>query len=451
MKTRNDIVIDENTHVRTLAWPIFVELLLNILLNNVDTVMLGRYSEIAVGAVGNANQLMFLFIVMFNVIASATNVIVAQYLGAKKYDQMNQIYTLSFVFNVTIGVVLSVVVYNFARVFFNILKVPPEMIGLSTDYMKIVGMFLFMNAGFNVMTQILRCNGYAKAGMYISIVVNLVNIAGNWCFLYGPLSYLELGVRGVAIATVSARVIAFIAAISLFYILKIGKLSLKTLRPFPFALLVKELKIGIPTAGENMAYTCAQLILFSFVNVMGTDSVNAKVFGNTLMSFSVIFSNSVAMATAIVTGHLVGAEKQDVALKKVLRQVKICVPVAIVIASLNCFLCPWTLQIFGASPEVIVLARQVLFVGIFMEIGRTTNLIVVNSLKSSGDVLFPVLIGLFSMWVVGISVGYLGGVVFGLGVAGVFMGTMADEVGRGIVVLCRWCSKKWQGKAVTKN
>lgn len=451
MMNRKDIVIDENTHVRTLAWPIFVEMLLNILLNNVDTVMLGRYSELSVGAVGNANQLMFIFMVMFNVIASATNVIVAQYLGAKKYDQMNQIYTLSFVFNLILGIIMSVVVFFFAHVFLGILRVPGEMIGLSTDYMKIVGAALFLNAGFNVMTQILRCNGYAKAGMFISIIVNLVNIAGNWLFLYGPMSYLGLGVRGVAYATVTARACAFIAALTLFYVLKIGKLSLKSLVPFPLQLLIKELKIGIPTAGENMSYSCAQLFLFSFVNVMGTNSVNAKVFANTLMSFSVIFSNSVAMATAIVTGHLVGAEKQDVALKKVLRQVKICVPVAIAIASLNCFLAPWTLQIFGASPDVIKLCQQVLFVGIFMEIGRTTNLVVINSLKSAGDVLFPVLVGLFSMWIIGIGTGYTCGVIFKLGVAGVFMGTMSDELFRAIVVLCRWISKKWQGKAVTKN
>ena len=86
MKNHKEIVIDENTHVRTLAWPIFIELLLNILLHNVDTIMLGRYSELAVGAVGNANQLLMVFLIMFNVVASATNVIVAQYLGAKQVD-----------------------------------------------------------------------------------------------------------------------------------------------------------------------------------------------------------------------------------------------------------------------------------------------------------------------------------------------------------------------------
>ncbi|MBQ3028721.1 MAG: MATE family efflux transporter, partial [Lachnospiraceae bacterium] len=101
--------INEKTSMLFLAGPIFVELLLNILINNVDTVMLSRYSENSVGAVGNANQMMFLFIIMFNVIASATGVVVAQYLGAKKTENMNQIYTLAIMFNLTLGVILSTV------------------------------------------------------------------------------------------------------------------------------------------------------------------------------------------------------------------------------------------------------------------------------------------------------------------------------------------------------
>ena len=86
-------VIDEKTPLLVIAGPMFVELFLNILLNNIDTVMLSHYSENAVGAVGNANQIMSLLIIMFNIIATATSVVVAQYLGAKMYDRMNQVYT----------------------------------------------------------------------------------------------------------------------------------------------------------------------------------------------------------------------------------------------------------------------------------------------------------------------------------------------------------------------
>ena len=111
MRQRKLLEINEKTSMFLLAGPIFMELLLNILLSNVDTVMLSNYSQNAVGAVGNANQTMFLFILLFNVIAGATGVVVAQFLGAKKTDNMNQIYSLAVIFNLVLGVLISAIAF----------------------------------------------------------------------------------------------------------------------------------------------------------------------------------------------------------------------------------------------------------------------------------------------------------------------------------------------------
>ena len=78
MSTKKTLVIDEKTPLLMIAGPMFIELFLNILLNNIDTMMLSRYDEYAVGAVGNSNQVMFFVILMFNIIATATSVVVAQ-------------------------------------------------------------------------------------------------------------------------------------------------------------------------------------------------------------------------------------------------------------------------------------------------------------------------------------------------------------------------------------
>ena len=116
--------------------------------------------------------------------------------------------------------------------------------------------------------------------------MNMINIIGNWMFLYGPLKVLNLGVAGVAISTVTARILALITSLIIFYRLKIGNISIKVLRPFPTKILVKMLRIGVPSAGENMAYSFYQLMLMSFINPMGASSANAKVYASTLMSFS---------------------------------------------------------------------------------------------------------------------------------------------------------------------
>lgn len=444
-------VIDEKTPLLVIAGPMFLELLLNILLNNIDTIMLSHYSVNSVGAVGNANQVMFLFIIMFNIIATATSVVVAQYLGAGQYDKMNRIYTMALIVNLAFGAVLCSALVFGKGIILNFLHVSPEMYADSATYINIVGGGLFLQACYNVMLQILRCNGYTKIGMYISVAINLINIGGNYLFLYGPLKYLDLGVAGVAISTVVARVVALIAALMFFYAKKIGRISLKLLNPFPGRLLGQMIKIGLPSAGENFFYSLYQMLLLSFVNTMGNDSVNARAFCNSLISFAMVFSNASAMATQIITGHLIGAGKEDAAYKRVFSTLKLSLPITIGLATINWLISPTTLRIFTNSEEIIRIGYRIMFVDIFVEIGRCLNMTFVSSLKAAGDYIYPLIIGLITMWGLGATVGYGLGIAAGIGVAGIFAGTASDECIRGLIVMNHWRRRKWVGKAVVEK
>lgn len=444
-------IIDEHTPLMVIAGPMFIELFLNILLNNVDTIMLSHFSEDAVGAVGNANQVMFLLIIMFNIIATATSVVVAQYLGAKEYEKMNMIYTLSMIVNLVVGIILSIGIVASRRFLMGFLNVSEQMLPDALTYIGIVGGAMFVQACNNVMLQIMRCNGYTKFGMYVSFMVNIVNIIGNYCFLYGPLKFLNLGVAGVAISTVAARVIVLIVSILFFYRKKIGRLALRSLSPFPFRMLGQMIKIGLPSAGENLSYSLYQMVLLSFVNLMGNESVTARAYCNSLISFAMVFSNASAMSTQIITGHLVGAGKQDAAYKRVFKTLLTSMPITIGLATLNWLICPYTLRIFTENETIIQIGRTVMFVDIFIEMGRCLNMTFVNSLKAAGAYLFPLIVGLITMWGLGATVGYSLGIIAGFGVAGIFGGTATDECIRGLIVMWYWWKKKWYGKAIVKR
>ena len=284
-KVKREVEITEKTPLLVLSGPMFLEMFLNIMLHNVDTLMLSRYSENAVGAVGNANQVMNLLILMFGIIATATSVVVAQYLVAKRYEKMNMIYTLVLVVNLVFGMCLSGLLVALKVPCMNLIHVSAEMMPNALAYINWVGGFLFLQAVYNVMIQILRCNGHTKVGMYISIAINLINIAGNYLVLYGPLKGLGLGVTGVALSTVFARIVALIIAFVFFYKYGIGRISLKLLIPFPGKLLVQMVKIGLPSAGESMSYNMYQIVLLSFVNSLGNDAVNARLYCNSLIYF----------------------------------------------------------------------------------------------------------------------------------------------------------------------
>lgn len=447
-KTRE---ITESTSLLFLAGPMFMEMFLNILVNNVDTLMLSHYSEIAVGAVGNANQVMNLLILMFNIIATATSVVVSQYLGAKRYEKMNMIYTLVLLVNFVFGLALSGLIVVIKRPCMDLIGVSAEMMPDALTYITLVGGTLFLQACYSVMLQILRCNGHAKVGLYISIAMNIINIVGNYIFLYGPLKFLNLGVAGVAIPTVVARAVALLAAIIVFYKYKVGKFSLRLLKPFPGSMLWQMIKIGLPSAGESMSYNLYQIVLLSFVNSLGNDAVNARVYCNALIAFASVFSNSVAMATQIVTGHLVGAGNEDGAYKRVWSSLKVSLPITVGLAGINWVLSPYSLRLFTSNENIIQMAFWIMFVDIFLEVGRCFNMTFVCSLKSSGDYVFPLVVGLFTMWCLGVTVGYGAGILAGVGVAGIFMGTATDECVRGIIVMNRWRSGKWRGKSIVQK
>ena len=448
---KRSIVIDEKTPLMVLAGPMFFEMFLNIMLNNVDTMMLSHYDEYAPGAVGNANTIMFMMNILFNVIATATSVVVAQYLGAKRYDKMNMIYTLSVVVNLVIGLILSGIFCLANPFIMEFLNVSSEMRPYSMMYIYIVGGFGFVTAVFNVMLQILRCNGYTKVGMRVTFGINIINIVGNYLFLYGPLESLKMGVAGVAISTVTARVIAVLAVFIFFFKAKIGKIALKYLRPFPGRLLVKMITIGLPTAGENLTYNLYQTTLLSFVNSMGNDAVNARSYCNALISFAMVFSNASAMATQIITGHLVGAGKPDAAYKRVFKTLKTSMPITIALATTNAILCRYTLQFFTDNPNIIALGQLIMIADIFVEIGRCLNMTFVNSLKAAGAYVFPLVIGIVCNWGLGLTTGYALGVLAGVGVAGIYAGTATDECIRGLIVMYYWYKKKWMGKSVVEK
>ncbi len=448
MKKNKTIVIDEKTPLLILAGPMFLELLLNTMLNNVDMLMLSHYDEIAVGAVGNANTIMFMMNILFNVIATATSVVVAQYLGAKEHDRMNMIYTLAFVVNLIVGVILSGTFCAANPLIMNLLNVSPEMRPHSMTYIYIVGGGGFISAVFSVMLQILRCNGYTKVGMWVSLAINIINIGGNYLFLYGPLSFLKMGVAGVAISTVAARLIAVTVLIAFFYGAKIGKFSLRLLNPFPGRFLAKMVKIGLPSAGESLTYNLYQTTLLSFVNSMGNDSVNARAYCNTIISFAIIFSNACAMSTQIITGHLVGAGKTEEAYRRVFKTLRTSLPITIALTSVNALMCRYTLGLFTENQNIIALGQKIMIVDIILEIGRCLNLTFVNSLKAAGAYVFPLIAGIVCNWGLGLTTGYAVGVALGLGVAGIYAGTATDECIRGLIVMYYWYKKKWVGKSV---
>ena len=164
------------------------------------------------------------------------------------------------------------------------------------------------------------------------------------------------------------------------------------------------------------------------------------------------------MATTSIVGHAVGAGNYDFAYKRVNKTMRGALVVSVCIACVNYLISPVTFGLFTNNPDtvnmqaqIVELGRQVMFIAIFLEMGRTSNLVIINSLKASGDVKFPTYLGIVSMWGCSVVCGYILGIVCGLGLKGIWIALAADEIIRGVVVAIRWRRGTWRGKSVVEH
>lgn len=438
-------------NVVSLTWPIFVEILLFMLLGSVDTLMLGKYSDNAVAAVGVSNQLISMMNIMFGILSTGTAILVAQNLGAGNREKASQVTVVSLFINLIFGAVLSLIMLFGNTAILNLMNLRPDLMGYGKDYLGMVGGFLFLQSVLMTITAVVRNHGYTKISMYVTIGMNIIHIILDYIFIFGPFGLPVLGVRGVAIST---NICKFLGLIVMLYILfkKVEKnLSFKFLFPFPKDVLKDLLKIGIPTAGEQLSYNISQLVVTYFINMVSNEALTTKAYVQNIIMFSFLFAVAIGQGTEILIGHLVGQNKKEMAYKTCLKSLRAAMIFSVVIAAIFALFRTSLLSMFTNNSSIIAVGGTIILIDVLLEPGRAFNLVVINSLRAAGDVKFPVYMGIISMWGVSVALSYYLGIYLGLGLLGMWIAFSLDEWLRGLLMLWRWRSRKWEGMSFVLN
>lgn len=435
-----------------LAWPIFIETALFMLLGFVDVFVLSRYDDLAASAVGTANQAVSIVTIVFTVISGASAVLISQYLGAEKRENASRIAALSLTINFIFGIVISLGLVLFNRQILSFIGAKGQLLELSGQYLSIVGGFIFLQAVLSNASVIIRNHGLTKITMYVTVGMNIVNTGLDVLFVLGLLGFPKLGVTGVAIATTFSRIAGMIV-LGIVLFTKVEKPSIfKLLKPFPKDDLKDIFKIGIPSALETFLYNLSQLVITSLVlNFLTEAELITKTYVQNITMFFYLFAVAIAQASQIITGHLVGAKKTDEAYRRGFRSYSFALAIAAGICVIGVILRSQLMGIFTADEAVITMGANILLINTVLEFGRTTNLVLIACLRGSGDVYFPTFCAIFSNWLISVLGSYLLAVVFGMGIYGLWIALAADECIRGVMMILRWKSGKWKAKRVVKE
>jgi putative MATE family efflux protein len=321
----------------------------------------------------------------------------------------------------------------------------------STQFIKIVGGFIVVQAIAMTFTSVIRSFGFTKICMYTTLIMNIINIILNYILIFGNFGAPSLGVQGSAISTTISKIIGTVVLGYFLFKKILPSFSFKYLKKFPKQEFKNILLMGVPAAGENMSYSLAKLVATVILTHISIAAVTTNSYINNICVFIFVFSVSIAQGTSILVGRLIGRGKSKEAYELCFSSLKKAFIVSTILGILVAILGRSIFGIFTSNEEIITLGAWVLFVNAFLEPGRTFNLVIINCLRACGDVRFPVYVGICSMWTIGVGLAYFLSITLGLGMPGMWIALALDEWLRGIIMYSRWKSKKWTGKAVVLN
>jgi len=430
-----------------IAWPIFVEQTLRILIGVVDTFMVSHVSDGAVAALGVANQVIILFLLAFNFIGIGTSVVVTHHLGARDRAGADSIATNAIAVNTWLGAAFSAAVYFLALPMLGIMQLPSNLMGYALPFLTLMGGTLFMESMNISIAAVLRAHHHTRDAMLVVVGQNILNVIGNSITLFGLLGCPPLGVLGVALSGIISRTVACVAL----WILLDYRIHLR-LRALDFVSISwgkvrRILHIGLPAAGEQLCYWTAFMLVTTFIARMGSRSLAIQSYTLQIQRFAMLFSFAIGLGTEIIIGHLVGAGRFEEAYHRLLSSLRtglmIVTGVIIAIAASG----PFLLRSFTHDAAIISGGVLLLRIAILLEPGRVFNVIVISSLRATGDVGFPIQMAVFSMWCVWVPLAWLLGLKLGLGLAGIWISMLTDEWLRGLLMYRRWKSRKWMRHA----
>ena len=437
----------ERKTLTQLFVPICFETLFYMLSGMVDTLMLSSVSDQAVGAVGTANTYISVFIIMFGVISSGMVAVMTQNIGAGRPGIAYQARQLGLAFNAVIGVLMSVFLALFSCSMLRIVSIAPALMEPAETYLKIVGGAFFLNALIPIFYSYLRVFGYTKHSLIGTVVGNVLNIVLNSIFLF----VLDWGVMGVATATVISRVVNLIIVAAMGAVLIKAKQSPDRLPAG--RILGQIIKIGFPSACETALYNIAMTLIVRYMNQMDTDGMNvtARSYTMQIANFSYCIGAALAQANAIMTGWRIGAKEYDECNKGTKKAAIYGIIAATCFSVTFAATGHFIVHIFTDDVQMINLVVKLLIVDIFLEFGRVTNLVYGQELKTSGDELFPVVMGAIFMYLFAVGGTYFLGIHLGLLAVGAYIAMAADECARAVGMVIRWKSGKWRNKRLVES
>lgn len=429
-----------------LAVPAIVESFFTAFAGLVDSFMVSSLGADAVAAVGLTTQPKFLGLSVFIAINVSLSALVARRFGEKRRDDANSVLFTAVVMILILSAVLGIVLVAFAPQIMDLCGALPETHDSAVTYYRIIMGGMVFNCIQMGINSAQRGAGNTKITMRTNITSNVINIIFNYLLINGHFGFPALGIKGAALATVLGTVVASVMSIisiskpgsflNVLYIIK------KKIRP-SINTLKSIVRVGYSVFFEQMLMRIGFMMTAIMAADQGTAAMAAHQVGMNIMGLSFSFGDGLQAAAVALIGRSLGENKPDKAKEYGSACQMIGGIISVILAVIYFFGGGLLMRLFFDEPEIVAIGVNIMRIIIVVVLFQIRQVIYMGCLRGAGDTLYTAIASTVSVTLIRTSVSYLFGYVFGMGIAGIWMGVIGDQVARYIFAVIRFKAGKW--------
>ena len=434
-----------NRMIRNLLIPVVLEQLLNSIMGTADTMMVSNVGSAAISAVSLVDSINVLVIQAFSALAAGGAIVCAQYIGQRNKEKANESARQVLFIITAISVAVSLICLVFQKPLLRLIfgSVEAEVMRASDIYFFYTALSFPFIAAYDSAASIFRAQDNTRGPMTISMISNVMNIAGNAIMIW----VFHMGVAGAALSTLISRI--FCAVVVLIQLRKEREGQEIVVRDYfkirpNWSMIKRILGIGIPSGVENSMFQLGKLAIQSTVSTLGTAAIAAQAMTNILDNLNGIAAIGVGVGLMTIVGQCLGAGRKDEAVYYIK---KLCVIAEIVVLT-SCLI------VFALTKPVTILGgmekesadmcfHMVMWITIMKPLVWTMAFVPGYGLRAAGDVKFSMITSCCTMWACRFCLCVFLIRVMGFGPMGVWIGMFADWTVRSIIFTWRFHSRKW--------
>lgn len=442
--------------------PIVLQNLLNNVLNLVDTLMIGKLGVTDIAAVGLANKVFFVFSLLMFGVCSGSGVLASQYWGKKEIMNIRRVLRMSLLIGVGCSFLFVIPGLLCPELVMRIFTTEGETISQGAKYLIVIALSYPLTAVTNAYVAILRSMNYVKLPVIITSIAICVNVFFNYGLIFGKLGFPAMGVAGAALATLIARIVEVVALLIIVHLHKPGdngvgdfihakchnsdeKVSgTKLANMFPKVFVEKYFYTAAPVIMNEFMWGLGVTVYSMVYGRMGNDATAAITIATTVEQVALVFFFGICSAAAVILGNELGANE----LKKAEEHAKIYIVLQLILTAIGAvivflikdFIISW----FDAPASVARLVRISLTIfALYMPARMLNALFIVAIFRSGGDTKYALFLDVTGVWLIGIPMAVLGGLILKVPVYAVYGMILTEEFYKLFLGIRRYRKKKW--------